>query len=179
MDNQKNLPVKTNLHQVTAPHIVPDKRLETRQTGKEPSSQPYKEVKVGVLKQQRSEADMNINKQERAKMNAITDQVSKEPTNLTTNVKVRQMKGGVRNGAIKGEERALVRCHITPEVSKQQSLRGSTAEEKLNQGSQVEVNRPSMAHITLGHLSPPIIKLEPLEVKDMKRSDEVQSMEVR
>lgn len=178
MDNQKNLPVKTNLHQVTAPHIVPDKRLDTRQTGKEPSSQPYKEVKVGVLKQQRSEADMNVNKQERAKINAITDQVSKEPTNLTANVKVRQMEGSVRNGAIKGEERALV-SHITPEVSKQQSLHGSTAEEKLNQGSQVEVNRPSMAHITLGHSSPPIIKLEPLEVKDMKRSDEVQSMEVR
>lgn len=178
MDNQKNLPVKNNLHQVTATHNVPDKRLDTRQTSEQPSSQLYKEAKAGVLKQQRSEADMNVNKQDRAKIKA-TDQVSKEPTNLATNVKVSKKEGGVMNGAMKGEERALMSSHRTAEVSKQQSLHGSTAEEKVKGGFQVEVIRPSMAHTPVGHLSPPIIKLEPLEVKDMKPSDGVQSMEVR
>lgn len=177
-DNQKNLPVKTHTHPVTPAHGVPDKRLDTRQTSEEHSSQPNREAKATGLKQQAREVDMNVNKQDRANIKAA-DQISKERAKLAAGAKVKQKEGGMMNGAVKGGESALMSSHITAEVSKQQSLHGPTAEGKAKGGSQVEVIRPSMTPLPVGHLSPPIIKLEPLEVKDMGSCDEVQSMEVR
>lgn len=148
--NQKSLPVKNNTHQVTPTHSVPDKRADT----------------ACVLTQQGREVEMNGNKQHRANVKA-TDQIKKEPTKPTADAKVNQREGGMMNGAVKGKGGALMSSHVTAEVSKQVS----TVEEKAKGGSQVSV--------PVGHLSPPIIKLQPLDVKGTGSCDEVQSMEVR
>lgn len=175
MDNQKSLPVKNNTHQVTPTHSVPDKRPDTKQTSDEHGSQPNREGKAGVLKQQGGEAEMNVNKQHRANVKAA-DQINKEPT---ADAKVNQREAGMVNGAVKGEGSALKSSRITDEVSKQQSLRVSTAEGKAKGGSQVEVIRPPVMPLPGERLSPPVIKLEPLDVKGTGACDEVQSMEVR
>lgn len=176
MDNQKSLPVKNNTHQVTPTHGVPDKRPDTKQTSQEHGSQPNREGKARVLKQQGGEVDMNVNKQHRAN---VKDQISKEATKPTADAKVNQREGGMMNGAVKGEGSALMSSHLAAEVSKQQSLRVSAAEGKAKGGSQMEVARPPVTPLPVGHLSPPIIKLEPLDVKGTGSCDEVQSMEVR
>lgn len=174
LDIQKSMPVKKNTHQVTPKHCVPVKRLE--QTSEEPSSQHNKEAKACVLKQQERELEVNVSKQHRANVKT-TDQINKAPTKQTADAKANQMEGGMINGAVKDEESALTNSHLTAEVSKQQSLHVSTAEGKAKGGSQVEVIRASVTPLPVGHLSPPIIKLEPLNVKGS--CDEVQSMEVR
>lgn len=174
-DNQKSLPGKNNTHQVMPAPSVPDKRLDTRQTSDEHSGQPNREAEVGVHKQQGREVDMNVSKQDRANIKA-TDHISKEPAKLATDAKVRQQGVATMNGAMKGEENASLSCQTTAEVSKQQSLRGSTAEGKAKGGSQVEVIRQA---VTEGHLPLAALKLEPLDVKHMGSCDEVQSMEVR
>ncbi|XP_054482333.1 ensconsin-like [Anoplopoma fimbria] len=171
MDNQKSVQVKNNTHQVTPTRSVPDKRPDTKQTSEEQGSQLNREAKACVLKQQERVVEMNVNKQHRAHVKAA-DQTHKEPT---ADAKVNQREGAMMNGAVKGERSALKRSHVTAEVSKQQSLQVSTA---AKGGSKVEVVRPSVAPLPLGHLSPPIIKLEQLDVKRMGSCDEVQSMEV-
>lgn len=173
MDNQKSIPVKNNT-QVTPTHSVPVKGLE--QTSEEHSSQHNKEAKACVLKQQEREVEVNVSKQHRANVK-VTDQTNKEPTKPTADAKANQKEGGVMNGAVKGEESALMKNHPTVEVRKQQSLHVSTTEGKAKGGSQVEVIRASVTPLSVGHLSPPTIKLEPLDVKGP--CDEVQSMEVR
>lgn len=176
MDNQKSLPVKNNTQQVTPTHGVPDKRPDTKQTSEERGSQPNREGKACVLKQQGREVDMNVNRQHRAN---VKGQINKEATKPTADAKVNQREGGMMNGAVKGEGSALMSSHLTAEVSKQQSLRVSAAEGKAKGGSQKEVARPPVTPLPVGHLSPPIIKLEPLDVKGTGACDEVQSMEVR
>ncbi|XP_075957588.1 MAP7 domain-containing protein 2a [Anarhichas minor] len=168
MDNQKSLQVKNNTHQVTPTHSVPDKRPDTKQTSEEHSSQLNREAKACVLKQQERVVEMNVNKQHRAHVRAA-DQTNKK---TTADAKVNQRESGMMNGAVKSEGSALKRSHLTAEVSKQQSLHVSTAAKRG------EVIRPSVGTLSLGHLSPPIIKLEPLGVKSMGSCDEVQSMEV-
>ncbi|XP_031725144.1 MAP7 domain-containing protein 2a isoform X2 [Anarrhichthys ocellatus] len=168
MDNQKSLQVKNNTHQVTPTHSVPDKRPDTKQTSEEQGSQLNREAKACVLKQQERVVEMNVNKQHRAHVRAA-DQTNKK---TTADAKVNQREGGMMNGAVKSEGSALKRSHLTAEVSKQQSLHVSTAAKRG------EVIRPSVGPLSLGHLSPPIIKLEPLGVKNMGSCDEVQSMEV-
>ncbi|XP_076606131.1 MAP7 domain-containing protein 2a isoform X7 [Chaetodon auriga] len=179
MDNQKSLPVKNNTHQVTPTHGVPDKRPDTKQTSEEHGSQPNREGKAGVLKQQGKEAEMNVNKQHRANVKA-TDQINKELTKAApaADAKVNQREAGMMNGAVRGEGSALKSSHITAEVSKQQTLHVSTAEGKAKGGSQVEVIRPTVTPLPVEHPSPPVIKLEPLDVKGTGACDEVQSMEV-
>ncbi|KAM8742292.1 MAP7 domain-containing protein 2a isoform 4-T4 [Acanthopagrus schlegelii] len=183
IDNQKSLSVK-NTQQVTPSHSVPDKRPETKQSSDERCGQPNREAKDGAVKQQGREVDMNVNHQQRANVKAA-DQIKKEPTRTATEAKVNQKKGGgggggggMMNGAVKGEGSALMSSHPTAEVSKQQSQRVTTAKGKTKGGSQVEVIRPSVTTLPVGHLSPPIIKLEPLDVKGTGSCDEVQSMEV-
>ncbi len=162
---------------MTPTHGVPDKRRDAKQTSEEHGSQPNREGKASVLKQQGREVDMNVNKQHRAN---VKDQINKEATKPTADAKVNQREGGMMNGAVKGEGSALMSSHQpTAEVSKQQSLRVSAAEGKAKGGSQKEFVRPPVTPLPAGHPSPPIIKLEPLDVKGTRSCDEVQSMEVR
>ncbi|XP_059207081.1 MAP7 domain-containing protein 2a [Centropristis striata] len=165
MDTQKSLQVKNNTQKVTPTHSVPDKRPDAKQACDEHG----REGKACVLKQQGREEDMNVNKQHRAHVKAV-DQINKE---LTADAKVLKKDGGMMNGAVNSGGSALKRSHVTAEVSKQQSQRVTTA---AKGGPQMEVVRPPVAPLPLGHLSPPVIKLEPLDVKGS--GDEVQSMEV-
>nr|XP_046266691.1 MAP7 domain-containing protein 2a isoform X2 [Scatophagus argus] len=167
MDNQKSLPVKNITHQETPTQRVPDKRKDTKQTSEECTGQPK-------LNQQGREVEINANKQHTA--NKATEQINKEPTKLAADARVKQREGGVMNGAVKGEGSALMSSHLTAEVSKQQSVRVSAAEGKVKVLPQVEAVRPSVKPLPV--LSPPTIKLEPLDVRDTRSCDEVQSMEV-
>ncbi|XP_029304725.1 MAP7 domain-containing protein 2a isoform X2 [Cottoperca gobio] len=166
-DNQKSLQVKNNTHQVTPTRSVPDKRPNTRQTSEEPDSKLNREGKVCVLKQG-GEVEWSVNKQQTAH---VKDQINKEPTKQTADAKVNQREGGMMNGAVKGEG-----SHLTAEVSKQRVLHHVLTAAKG--GSQMEVITPSVATLPVGHPSPPIIRLEPLDVKGTGSCDEVQSMEV-
>ncbi|XP_044227803.1 MAP7 domain-containing protein 2a isoform X2 [Thunnus albacares] len=173
MDNQKSMQVKNDAHQVTPTKSVPDKRPDTKQTSED---QLNKDGKACLLKQQEKEAEMNVNKQHKVNVKAA-DQIKKEPTK-TADSKVNQSEGGMMNGVVKGEGSALKSHHVTVEVSKQQSPKASTAEGKAKGASQMEVMKPSVTPLPVGHPSPPVIKLEPLDVKGTGSGDEVQSMEV-
>ncbi|XP_042355818.1 MAP7 domain-containing protein 2a isoform X2 [Plectropomus leopardus] len=173
MDNHKNLEVKNKTHQVTPTKSVPDKRPDIKQTSEEHAGQLNRGGKACVVKQQGKEVETNVNKPHRAHVKAA-DQINKEATK-SADAKVNQMEGGMMNGAVKGEGSALMRSHQTAEVSKQQSLSVSTA---AKGGSQMEVIRSSVEPLPVVHLSPPVIKLQPLDVKGTASSDEVQSMEV-
>lgn len=134
VDDQKSSPV----------HSVPEKRMDTRQTGEE----LIRQAKADVFKQHGSEMNKAGIK--------VKDQISKEPQKLATEDKAEQ-KGNVSNRAMKSKDSVFMSRHTAAERDKQ---------------SQVEVVRPSVTSLPVGHLAPPIIKLE-----DMK--DEVQSMELR
>nr|XP_020454500.1 MAP7 domain-containing protein 2-like isoform X3 [Monopterus albus] len=174
-DNQKSMQIKNYTHQVASVHNVPDKRSDTKQTSEEHGKQLNKEAKACVLKQQGREGEVNVNKQHKATVRA-TDQINKEPTKSTADAKVNQREGGLMNGAAKADRSALRSSRLTAEVSKQQSLHMSPAEGQAKGGSQVEVIQPSVTPLSVGCLSLPVIKLEPLDVKGT--CDEVQSMEV-
>ncbi|XP_072302326.1 MAP7 domain-containing protein 2a isoform X4 [Eucyclogobius newberryi] len=62
------------------------------------------------------------------------------------------------------------------EVSRQQTLHVSKAE--VNGESKDKVTKPSVTPLPLRQLTPPVIKLAPLEVSRTSSGDEVQSMEV-
>ncbi|XP_060910780.1 MAP7 domain-containing protein 2a isoform X6 [Labrus mixtus] len=171
MDNRKSMPVK-NTHPATSTQNVPDKGPDTKQIHE--VSQLNKDGKSCVTKQQGRELQMNVNVQHRANVKA-PDQINKEPIKPTA---VNPKEGGMMNGAVKGEGSALTRSHVTAEVSKQQSLHVVTAERKPKGGSQMEVIKPPVTPRPAGHLSPPAIKLEPLNVKGTGSFDEVQSMDV-
>lgn len=176
MDNQKSVQIKNDTGQVTPTHNVPDKRLDARQTDEERGNQPNKEGKACALKQQ--EKQVVLNKQHRAQTNVkATDQTNKEPIK-SADAKVNQGRNAMMNGGMKGES-ALLSRHVTAVVSIQQSLQVSTAEGKTKGGTPVEVNRSTVTPLPVGRFAPPIIKLEPLDVKRRGSSDEVQSMEVR
>ncbi|XP_023277308.1 MAP7 domain-containing protein 2-like isoform X2 [Seriola lalandi dorsalis] len=176
-DRQKSVQVKNNTHQVTPTHSVPDKIPDTKQSSEERGSQLNKETKAGVLKQQGREVEMNVNKQHKANVKA-TDQINKEPTKPKADAKASQKEGAMMNGGVKDKGSALMSSRRTDEGSKQQNLHVSTAEGKVKGGSQVEVIRASVTPPPVGHPSPPVIKLEPLDVKGTRSCDEVQSMEV-
>ncbi|XP_053187060.1 MAP7 domain-containing protein 2a [Scomber japonicus] len=174
MDNQKSMQVKNNTPQVTPTNSVSDKRQDTKQASE---GQLNKDGKACLPKaKQEEEVEMNVKKQHRVDVKA-TDQIKKQPTK-TADAKVNQTEGSMMNGAVKGEESALISCRLTAEVSKLQNKHVSTAEGKVKGKSQMEVIRPSVKPLPVEHLSPPIIKLEPLDVKGTGSGDEVQSMEV-
>ncbi|CAK6953800.1 MAP7 domain-containing protein 2a [Scomber scombrus] len=174
MDNQKSMQVKNNTPQVTPTNSVSDKRPDTKQSSE---GKLNKDGKACLPKaKQEGEVEMNVNKQHRADVKAA-DQIKKEPTK-TADAKVNQTEGGMMNGAVKGEENALIGCRLTAEVSKPQNKHVSTAEGKAKGKSPMEVIRPPVKPLPVEHLSPPIIKLEPLDVKGTGSGDEVQSMEV-
>lgn len=178
MNNQKSVQNKNNTHQVTPTHSVPEKRPDTKRTSEECDSKLNKGSEACDLKQRGSEVKMNVNRQHIETVKA-TDQINKEPTKLRAGAKANQKQGAMMNGALKGKGSALISSRLTAEGSKQQSPHVSAAEREDKGGSQVEVNRPPVTPLPLGHLSPPIIKLEPLDVKRTGLCDEVQSMEVR
>ncbi|KAL6098565.1 map7d2 [Pungitius sinensis] len=162
VNNRKSPQVTNNTHPATPTHSASD----SGQTGgRGPAS--------GVLQQQERAVEMNVNTQHRARDRAADHQTSTKPT---ADDKIYQGEGGVMNGAVKVEGSALKRSHHpTAEVSKQQSLHVSAV---AKGGSGMEAVRPPAGPLPLGHLSPPVIKLEPLNVRSMESCDEVQSMEV-
>ncbi|XP_076025156.1 MAP7 domain-containing protein 2a [Genypterus blacodes] len=174
MDNQKSMQIKNNTHQVTPTHSVPDKRLDARQSDEELGNHPNKEGKACVLKQQ--DKQVELNKQPRAQTNVkATDQTNKEPIK-SADAKVNQGRiSAVMNGGVKGES-ALLSRRVTTVVSVQQSQ--SSSEGKAKGRTQVQVTRSPVAPLPVGRLVPPVIKLEPLDVKRSGSSEEVQSMEV-
>lgn len=104
-----------------------------------------------------------------------TDRISVVSPKLSEEAKVKE-KQGVMNGAANGEAGVLMRGPAAAGINKQQSLRGSATEGKATDGSRVD-GKPVGTHLTGGHMSTPVIKLEPLGVKDS--CDEMQSMEIR
>ncbi|XP_068600443.1 MAP7 domain-containing protein 2a [Brachionichthys hirsutus] len=165
--DSRGMSVKSNTRVAPA---IPDKKPGTKQTSKENGNQPSK---GSLLKQQGREMEKNESKQQRTNVN-VSDHPSKRCTAPAVDPKAMKKEAGLPNGAVKGEG-ALMGRHPAAEVSKQQTLHASAAEGKEAGGSEAEAIRPSLL---MGHLSPPMIKLEPLDVKDRTSCDEVQSMEV-
>lgn len=118
----------------------------------------------GQLNEEQQEVD--VSRPHRAHVNAA-EQTRKKPT--------AEVEGGVMNGAVEGEGSAWKRSHpITAEVSRQRGPRASSAAPGESRSG---VLRPSVAPLSLGHLSPPSITLKPLDVKGTASCDE--PMEVR
>lgn len=150
MDNEKNVHVEG--HEMTPTHSVPDKRPQ--------------ESGLLLRRPQERETEGNVNKQQRVD---VKEQINKESM-AAVDVKASQREGGVMNGAVKGGGGSL-----SAEVSKQQSLHVWSTEATAEGGSQIV--KPPVMFLPVRHPSPPIIKLQPLDVKGS--CDEVQSMEVR
>ncbi|KAM4544494.1 MAP7 domain-containing protein 2a isoform 2-T2 [Odontesthes bonariensis] len=162
MNSQRSKHSQNNLQPVKQRQSVFDKHQTSEQ---EHGSQVSTEAKACAFKQRGKEVELNANKQQRAKSTA--DNVAN------------QREGGMMNGAVKGEGSALVSSQQTTEGSKQQNPNMATsAEGKAEAGPQKQVVRPTVTPLPVGHLSPPVIKLEPLDVKRTGSCDEVQSMEV-
>lgn len=156
-DNQKKLLVKDNSHQLNPAHTVADKRLKTGEEHRH----------VDILLQQ----GRQVNKTRFE----TTDHISAASTKLSGEAKVKE-KQGMMNGATNSEESALMRGQSAAEGNKQQSLSGSATEGKTIEVLQVD-GKPVGTHLTIGHMSTPIIRLEPLAVKDS--CDDMQAMEIR
>ncbi|XP_056267636.1 MAP7 domain-containing protein 2a isoform X2 [Pseudoliparis swirei] len=113
----------------------------------------------GQLNEEQQEVD--VSRPHRAHVNAA-EQTRKKPT--------AEVEGGVMNGAVEGEGSASKRSHpITAEVSRQRGPRASSAAPGESRSG---VLRPSVAPLSLGHLSPPSITLKPLDVKGTASCDE-------
>ncbi|KAM6907592.1 MAP7 domain-containing protein 2a [Xenentodon cancila] len=176
MDSQTCMQAQNNT--VKQSHSVPDKRLDKKQaSGEGHGSQLSKEANACVFTQKEKEVELNTNKE--LKVNVKVTSHMKESPKLTADAKANQREGIVTNGALKGEGGALNIIHQTTEGRKKQILDTSTsAEGKAKGGSQEDGVRPTMTPLPVARLSPPAIKLEPLDMKRTGSCDEVQSMEV-
>ncbi|XP_029375295.1 MAP7 domain-containing protein 2a isoform X2 [Echeneis naucrates] len=172
MESQKSVQIKNNTP-VTSSFSVPDKTLNTNK-----SDELNKETQASVLKQKEREVEVNVIKQHKANVKATDQMNNKESTKSKADAKADQKEGAVMNGGVKDKGSALKSSHLTDDKSKLQNLNTSATVEKVKQGPQVEVIRASVTPPPVGHLSPPIIKLEPLDVKGPGSCDGVQSMEV-
>lgn len=152
-DNQKKLLVKDNSHHLNPADTVPDKRLKTGEEHKH----------VDILLQQGRQVNNTRFK--------TTDHINAVSTKLPGDAKVKE-KQGVMNGATNSEDVALMRGQSAAGGNKQQSLGLSATQGKAIEGSQVDGT-----HLAKGHMSTPVIRLEPLSVKDS--CDNMQSMEIR
>ncbi|XP_072302324.1 MAP7 domain-containing protein 2a isoform X2 [Eucyclogobius newberryi] len=92
-------------------------------------------------------------------------------TNQMNKAFKRESSGEFVNRVVKSETNRM-----TTEVSRQQTLHVSKAE--VNGESKDKVTKPSVTPLPLRQLTPPVIKLAPLEVSRTSSGDEVQSMEV-
>lgn len=167
MESQKQ--VKNNNH-LAVVRSIPEKKCEKKQTS-EVISSLSKVAKACVLKQEGAEVGINVNQQHTASVN-VTDPIKKEPPKLKGD-------GGLMNNGGKGEGNALISSDPRADASKEQRADVPAAGGKGKERAQVEVVRPPVAPLPIRNLSPPIIKLEPLDVKHTASCDEVQSMEVR
>lgn len=156
-DNQKKLPVKASSHQLNPDHTVADKVLKT--------GEEHKHVDILLQK------GRQLNKTRVT----ITDHISAASTKLSGDAKVKE-KQGVMNGATNGKDGSLMGGQSAAGGSKQQRLSGSATGAKAIQGSQVD-GKPAGIHLTTGHMSSPIIGLEPLAEKDS--CEDMHSMEIR
>lgn len=163
-DCGKSLPVKTNMNPVTPICSVSDSRPNRIEV----ISQSNRDVRAGDFKQQVVEMEVNVNKRDKIK---AEDQKRDDLAKPAAGAKDKQ--NGMMNGAMKGQECALMSSRKPADISKPQSR--PTAEGIANGGSQLGAVRPSVTPLALGHPTPPVIKLESLVLK----GDEVQSMEVR
>lgn len=163
-DGGKSLPAKTNMNPVTPAQSVSDTRTNSREL----ISQSNREVRAGDLKQQVAEMEVNVNKRDKVKAeDPKRDDLAKPAAGA------RDKQNGMMNGAMKGQECALMSSRKPADIRKPQSR--PAAEGIANGGSQLGPVRPSVTPLALGRPTPPVIKLESLDVK----GDEVQSMEVR
>ncbi|XP_034034379.1 MAP7 domain-containing protein 2a isoform X2 [Thalassophryne amazonica] len=152
MENHKSVKIKSADQ---APNLnITNKGLDIKNTNDEHRNQLSKEDRVGALKHH------GVN-------GKATDKISKEPT---ANNKAKQ-KDSEMNGVNKDEGRTLMSDRAT-EVSKQQSLHIATAEGKA------KALRAAVTVLSVVHPMPPVIKLEPLDVRSSVPCDDVQSMEV-
>ncbi|CAM9117035.1 unnamed protein product [Lampetra planeri] len=150
MDNEKNVHIEGR--EMTPTHSVPDKRPQ--------------EAGVLLSQPQEREKEGNVNKQHRVD---LKEQMNQESMTAVA-VKVNQREGGVMNGAVKEGGGG-----VSAEVSKQHSPHVWSTEATAKGGSQTV--KPPVMFLPVRHSSPPIIKLQPLDVKGS--CDEAQSMEVR
>lgn len=158
-DCGKSLPAKTNMNPVTPVQSASG----TRQNSRELVNQSNREFRAGDFKQQVVEIDVNLNKRDKIKAEDPKREDLAKPAAGT-----KDKPNGMMNGNC-----ALMSSRKPADVSKPQSR--PTAEGIANGGSQLGAVRPSVTPLALGQPTPPVIKLESLDVK----GDEVQSMEVR
>uniref|UniRef100_A0A8C6T267 Uncharacterized protein n=1 Tax=Neogobius melanostomus TaxID=47308 RepID=A0A8C6T267_9GOBI len=137
----------------TIPKVDTQKPEETEQSQDKQNSIPKK--------------DMDQSKQCNANVK-ITNQIKKESTKTVEREGSRELV----NGAVKSES---LKSIIT-EANRLQTLFVSKTEAKSV--SQDRVTKPSVATLSLGLLTPPVIKIAPVEVSGTGSGDEVQSMEV-
>lgn len=185
MDNQKTMQVQKNTEQVTPTHSALKKGSDAKQVKEEHVTQVGNDGKAHALKPQEKQVDTHVSKQDRAQANTkANDQINKELTNIA-DAKVNQKESVMVNGGMKSQGSAQTSKQLTTEVSKHQSSPVEVAhgmsktEGKAKGASETEVARASVTPLPVGHPSPPVIKLEPLDVKSTGSCDEVQSMEVR
>ncbi|XP_011609894.2 MAP7 domain-containing protein 2a isoform X2 [Takifugu rubripes] len=150
-DNKKQLLAKDNSHHLN----TAEAKLKTSDEHRQ----------MDILLQQGGQAS-----QARLK---TTDRISVVSPKLSEEAKVKEK--GVMNGTANGEASALMRGHAAAGINTQQSPRGSAPEGKAKEGFWVD-GKPVGTHLTGGLVSTPVIKLEPLGVKDS--CDEMQSMEI-
>ncbi|XP_029925153.1 MAP7 domain-containing protein 2a isoform X2 [Myripristis murdjan] len=184
MDNQKTMQVQKNTEQVTPTRSAPEKGPDAKQVKEEHVTRVGNDGKAHALKPQEKQADTHVSKQDRAQANTkANDQINKELTN-TADAKVNQKESVMVNGGMNSQGSAQTSNQLTTEVSKHQSSPVEVAhgtsktEGKAKETSETEVTRASVTPLPVGHPSPPVIKLEPLDVKSTGSCDEVQSMEV-
>ncbi|XP_011481779.1 MAP7 domain-containing protein 2 isoform X2 [Oryzias latipes] len=134
-------------------HVTPEKR-PGKQQGEHGWQFGRETSPAGAVKQQ---VDLNENKQLRENVKR------KEPVKAVAGANANHSEDGTSVGNHLG--------------GKQQSLNAqASAVGKVKAGNKVEVVKPSEKPVE--RLSPPVIKLEPLDVKRSGSSDEVQSMDV-
>lgn len=148
-----------------------DDRQAKRQIRKEDQgSQLSKEANLCRFKPKEGEPEQNLNKAT-SKVSALINTGMIKPMG---DANANHREGSVMNGAVKHHGKALVCSHQT----KLQTLDESTSPDpKANGGSQGL--RASVTILPVRHLSPPVIKLEPPDVKRSGCCDEVQPMDVR
>ncbi|CAN9501419.1 unnamed protein product [Ophioblennius macclurei] len=170
MENQKK-----SVQVKNSPPVMPDRKHDSRQADEEGNNQVKKDTRVCEPKQQGREVELSVTKHLRVNVK-VTDQINKEATKLTAESKVSQRESGVMNGAAKvGVPHT---AHRNAAVSPQQSPKVSAPDEKAKGGAKLEAVQPPVTPPQVGKLLPPVIKLEPLDVKRTGSCDEVQSMEI-
>ncbi|KAM9729706.1 MAP7 domain-containing protein 2a isoform 1-T1 [Menidia menidia] len=176
MDSQRSKHTQNNAQcAVKKRQSSPDK-LQTSQ--QEQGSRLSKEPKACALAQPEQKVDLNVNKQQRGNVQDKAE-ANKKCTKPTADASPNQREGAKMNGGVKGEGSALMSGHQTADRSKQQNPNHSTsAGGKAEKKSAEEVIRASVTPVAVGRLTPPVIKLEPLDVVRTGSCDEVQSMEV-